>query len=404
MRKYARSLLAGIFVLFSGFSCNSQNEKEEGKEMNATDPANLKIFLCGDVMSGRGIDQALPQSVDPILYESYIKNARDYLKLAERASGNIDIPFSYDYIWGEALDVWKENSPQFKLINLETSITTHSEPWPGKGINYRMHPENVKILTTAGIDHCSLANNHTLDWGRPGLEETMITLETAGIAFSGVGKNEKEAKEPSVVEIKRGRLLIFSYGTPSSGVPGMWAAEPGLSGVNFLPGLNETQLNDIKSNVLTRKTPGDIAIFSVHWGGNWGYSISERQQDFAHRLIDEAGIDVVFGHSSHHPMGIEVYKGKLILYGAGDFINDYEGISGHREFRPELTLMYFPELEPATGRLKALKLVPMEIKKFRLNRAVPEDAQWLKRMLDREGGKLGTKVKMDEENNLWLEW
>ena len=127
----------------------------------------VKLFWCGDAMTGRGIDQALPTSVDSVLCESYVKDARDYLRLAEWENGNIKEPVTYNYVWGDALDVWKENAADLKLINLETSITTFSVPWPGKGIHYRIHPENVEVLKAAGIDHCSLANNHMLDWGRP---------------------------------------------------------------------------------------------------------------------------------------------------------------------------------------------------------------------------------------------
>jgi poly-gamma-glutamate synthesis protein (capsule biosynthesis protein) len=141
----------------------------------------------------------------------------------------------------------------------------------------------------------------------------------------------------------------------------------------------------------------------VHWGANWGYSIAKDQRDFAHQLIDEAGVDAIFGHSSHHPLGIEVYRNKLIIYGAGDFFNDYEGIEGHEEYRGELTLMYFPEFELDSGELVALKMFPMEIEKLRLNKASAEDREWLHTVLNREGQQFGTEVKTDGET-MYLEW
>ncbi len=387
--------------------CTSQNKQEKQEKMSYQDTissSRVKLFLCGDVMTGRGIDQALQENVDPILYESYVKDARDYLLLAEQENGPIKDPVSYKYIWGDAIKIWEENSPQFKIINLETSITTNADPWPGKGIHYRMHPENVKALSAAGIDHCSLANNHTLDWGRQGLLETINTLDNADIAYSGAGKNEQEAKKPSVLDIDNGRVLIFSYGSPGSGIPREWAAETGVSGVNYLPDLSKKTLEKIKINVDQVKQQQDIVIFSVHWGGNWGYQISEDKQKFAHQLIDMAGVDLVFGHSSHHPMGIEVYNEKLIIYGAGDFINDYEGISGHEDFRGELTLMYFPELDPGTGDLLSLKMIPMEIKNFKLHKAKANDAVWLEQVLDRESKKIGTSVRREADNSLRLDW
>ena len=389
-----------MFLMIFGMNCRSQSSEQS----MATKDKTVKLFLAGDVMTGRGIDQALPASVDPVLYESYVKDARDYLLLAERENGEIRTPVSYEYIWGDALQVWEQENPDLKLVNLETSITTHDEPWPNKGINYRMHPKNVEVLASAGVDHVRLANNHTLDWGRPGLLETMSTLDSADIRFSGVGLNENEAKEASVLETENGRVLVFSYGSPSSGIPYDWAAKNDISGVNFLPDFSEERVMEIAANITSEKEEGDLVVFSVHWGGNWGYDLAERQREFAHELIEKAGVDVIFGHSSHHPMGIEVYGDKLIIYGAGDFINDYEGIRGHEEYRGELTLMYFPELEVDSGRLKGLKMVPMRIENFKLNPATGEEAEWLQTVLSREGHKLGTEVLKEDDNSLWLEW
>lgn len=387
-----------LLTVFSLWSTAVAQEKKSHMERG-----KLKLFLCGDVMLGRGIDQALPHSVAPVLYESYVRDARDYIELAERENGQVNLPVSYKYIWGDALKAWKENKPDLKLINLETSITTYDIPWKGKGIHYRMHPRNVEALKVAGINHVSLANNHVLDWGRPGLKETLTSLQAAGIPFSGAGLNNEQAKEPSVFAEQSGRVLVFSYGAPSSGIPYDWAAENDLSGVNFLPSLNEDQIKNIKRNIENWKQPGDLVIFSIHWGGNWGYEVSSRQRSFVHKLIDEARVDVFYGHSSHHPLGIEVYKGKLVIYGAGDFINDYEGISGHEEYRSELSLMYFPEFSE-DGKLQAMKMVPMRIKNLQLHFANERDAVWLRNVLRNEGKNFGTSVRMEKDHSLWLEW
>ncbi len=400
MKNYQGVIILASLLLWAGTVAVSQNKEEKVGIENKT----IKLFLSGDVMTGRGIDQVLPTSVDPLLHESYVKDARDYVLLAERENGEIKQPVSYEYIWGDALKLWKQNAPDLKLINLETSITTSDQAWPGKGIHYRMHPENVKILTTAGIDQLSLANNHILDWGREGLEETMKILQAAGISFSGVGNNEKEATKASVLETEKGRVLVFSYGMPNSGVFDSWAAGTELSGLNYLPGMSEKEISRIKEDISRQKQAGDLIVLSVHWGGNWGYDISERQQEFAHQLIDQGIVDVIFGHSSHHPMGIEVYQNKLIIYGAGDFINDYEGISGQEEYRGDLSLMYFPEIDMNTGQLISLKMYPMQIKNFSLHHASKKDVKWLQKTLSREGKKLGTSINMDKENALWLQW
>ena len=103
------------------------------------------------------------------------------------------------------------------------------------------------------------------------------------------------------------------------------------------------------------REPGDVVVASIHWGSNWGYDVPATHTDFAHRLID-AGVDVVHGHSSHHPRPIEVYQGKLILYGCGDLIDDYEGIGGYQKYRDDLRLLYFATVSPGTGRMAACEV------------------------------------------------
>lgn len=316
----------------------------------------ITIFLCGDVMTGRGIDQIMGFSCEPDLYEPYVKDARDYLRLAEKANGPIPHPIQPSYIWGDALRELEAVRPDLRIINLETSITQNGSPWPDKGIHYRMHPKNVAVLTAAKIDICSLANNHILDWGYTGLLETIGTLRSANIKTAGAAKNRTEAQMAVIRNVSgKGKLIFFSYGSDTSGIPMDWAATDDRPGVNLLPDLSDQSILEIGEKSRALKRQGDIVILSIHWGGNWGYSIPDRHIEFAHKLVGQAGVDVIHGHSSHHVRGIEVYQGKLILYGCGDFLNDYEGISGYEKFRDDLGVMYFAEIDPRSGRLVHLE-------------------------------------------------
>jgi poly-gamma-glutamate capsule biosynthesis protein CapA/YwtB (metallophosphatase superfamily) len=152
------------------------------------------------------------------------------------------------------------------------------------------------------------------------------------------------------------------------------------------------------------KQPRTIVIASIHWGANWGYRVYPQERNFAHKLIDEAGVDIIHGHSSHHPKGIEVYHNKLILYGCGDFLNDYEGIGGYENFRSDLSLMYIAALEPSTGNLSSLEMTPTQLKLFRVNRATTNDGQFLKEMLNREGHRFGSYAKLNDDNTITLSW
>ena len=324
-------------------------------------------------MTGRGIDQVLPYPSDPRLYEEYADSALEYVALAERAHGLIRKPVDFSYIWGDALKEFERFVPDIRMMNLETSITTSGEYEP-KGINYRMHPANTPSLTAAGIDCCVVANNHVLDWGVPGLLETLANLRSAGIKTAGAGVNAAEALEPSIDSVGTARLLVFAAATMDSGVPRHWAAGESQPGVVLLPGLSVNETRQFAAGVLAARRPGDVVVISVHCGGNWGYQIPPEHREFAHSMIDAGAADVIHGHSSHHPKAIEIYHGRLILYGCGDFLNDYEGISGHEEYRSHLVLMYFVTVEPATGELRQLVMVPLETRRFRLRRASLPDA------------------------------
>jgi poly-gamma-glutamate capsule biosynthesis protein CapA/YwtB (metallophosphatase superfamily) len=364
----------------------------------------LRLFLCGDVMTGRGIDQILPHAGNPVLYERHMTSATGYVELAEEANGPIRKPVEYSYIWGDALAELARRKPQLRIINLETAVT-RSDDVADKAVNYRMQPDNIPCINAANIDCCTLANNHVLDWGYEGLAETLRVLKAADIEIAGAGMNLQQARAPALLPVPgKGRVLVFSFGSETSGIPQSWAATADKAGVNLLPDLSSETVRGIRDSIEQTKLTGDVAVLSIHWGGNWGYEVPREQLEFAHRLIDEAGVDIVHGHSSHHVKGMEVYKGKLVLYGCGDFLNDYEGITGYEAYRGDLVLMYFPSLDPSTGNLISLHMTPMQIKRFRLNRALDNDVLWLKNVLNREGKKFGTSVVLSADNTLMLGW
>jgi poly-gamma-glutamate capsule biosynthesis protein CapA/YwtB (metallophosphatase superfamily) len=365
---------------------------------------SLRLFLCGDVMIGRGIDQALPHPVDPVLYEPYVRDARDYVALAEKANGPIPRPLGFDYTWGDALAELEEASVDLRIVNLETAITSEETPWPDKEIHYRMHPLNIGCLSVARISTSALANNHILDWGYSGLSETLRSLDAIGIAHSGAGNNAEEAAAPAVLSIaNKARLLVFSFGSTTSGIPREWSATTSRPGVNLLDDLSDATAARVAEQMRHHQRPGDLLIASIHWGGNWGYDIPRQQITFAHRLIEE-GVAIVHGHSSHHAKAIEVFKNRLILYGCGDFLTDYEGISGYEKFRGDLALMYLVELNLQTGELWSAQLVPMKMRRFRLERTSAADAESLSNLLNKLGAPFDTRTRLNKDKSIMLEW
>jgi poly-gamma-glutamate synthesis protein (capsule biosynthesis protein) len=369
------------------------------------DPDTITLFLCGDVMTGRGLDQILPHPGDPRLHEPYARSASRYVELAEAENGPIPAPVDYSYPWGDALVELDRVAPDARIINLETAVTTSDRQWRGKGIHYRMHPGNLPCIAAAAVDCCVLANNHVIDWGFSGLRETLEVLKTAGIETAGAGLDAEEAATPATAEVGGGRrVLVFGFGTETSGIPRDWAARADRPGVNLLDDLSPSTVGRIADRLGGVKSEGSVVVASIHWGSNWGYTVPAAQREFAHRLIEEAGLDVVHGHSSHHFKGIEVHRGRPVLYGCGDFLNDYEGISGREEYRSDLALLYFPVIDSSTGRLSRLSLLPMRMRRFRLNRASKDDVEWVRDTLNREGERFGTWVEAGSAGDLELRW
>lgn len=364
----------------------------------------VSLLLCGDVMAGRGIDQILACPGSWQLHEPHVVDARLYVEFAEEAGGAIPRPVESSYIWGPLAEEFRRAPDQVNLINLETAVTTSDDFFPGKAVHYRMNPKNIGCLTEARIDCCALANNHILDWGIGGLRETLETLDRAGVKHAGAGLTLAAAEAPAILDAGIGRrVLVFGIGSWTSGIPSSWAASERRPGVNLLES-RSGWISRLRDQVREIRMPGDVVVVSIHWGGNWEDSVPEAERELAHRLVDEAGVDVIHGHSSHHVQGIEVYRERLILYGSGDLINDYEGIGGHEAFRPDLGLLYSARLDDSTGRLQELRMIPVRRARFQLHRASAPDAEWIQELLNREGEPWGTEAERDAEDRLRLRW
>ncbi|SDK43257.1 CapA family protein [Pseudomonas indica] len=364
---------------------------------------HLRLFLGGDLMTARGIDQILPNPGDPLLHEAYVTHAGDYVALAERRNGPIPRPVDFAYVWGVVPQVLARHRPDVSLVNLETAVTRGGWPQP-KGINYRMEPNNLPVLGAVKLDCCSLANNHVLDWGEAGLLDTLAALDHLGLGHAGAGVDRRSATAPAVLPVVGGRrLLVFAFATPDCGVPSEWSADDRQPGVAWLSELSPRSLNRIATRIRALKRPGDRVLVSLHWGGNWDFSIPTEQVRFAHGLIDEAGVDLVHGHSSHHVKGIEVYHRRLILYGCGDLLDDYEGIDGYASYRSDLGLLYFPSLD-AKGNLLSLLLYPTHQCRLSIQAAEDSDRVWLLDTLQRECARFGCSVIPTANDLFRLVW
>lgn len=340
------------------------------------------IFLCGDVMLGRGVDQIQKYKNDPDIYESYFKNAKQYVPLEMKSltEKNQGVPESY--VWGDLLTENLFQNSRLKIINLETSVTTSDTPMPGKEVLYKMHPSNIGVITSAKINYCHMANNHVMDWGLVGLIETIHTFKKlSNTRAGGIGLDLAEASAPTISYFNGSRILIFSYGDIDSGIPESWGATLTDPGLNLISVADPNTKVKVSLHISKYLEPDDFVIVSIHWGSNWGYQIESSHEVFAHYLIDNANVGIIHGHSSHHFRPIEIYNSGLIFYGCGDLINDYETIdfTEHATFLSDISIAYFPQYDVYHKFiLRGLTLVPytchnlqlIKISKSKLNEVI----------------------------------
>jgi poly-gamma-glutamate capsule biosynthesis protein CapA/YwtB (metallophosphatase superfamily) len=127
-----------------------------------------------------------------------------------------------------------------------------------------MNPENVPCLTAAGVDVCSLANNHILDWGYKGLEDTLATLERARIRYAGAGRDLARAEAPVVVEVPGKGRVVVAIGSPTSSIPLALRATAQRPGLHVTADFAEDGVLKIRERVEAVQQPGDVIVASVH--------------------------------------------------------------------------------------------------------------------------------------------
>jgi poly-gamma-glutamate capsule biosynthesis protein CapA/YwtB (metallophosphatase superfamily) len=249
---------------------------------------SLQLLLVGDCMLGRLVNEVLESAP------------------TERP-------------WGDTLSILR--SADWRLCNLECVISDRGKPWSAypKAFHFRSDAKNIAVLATAGMNAVSLANNHVLDYGYDALVEMLEILDRAGIVHGGAGRNYDEASRLATSEASGRKLglLAFTDNEPD------WEATADRPGVFYVPtDLADWRAKKLLNMIRESRKVVDLLIVSAHWGSNWGYSPPHEHVIFAHALVD-AGADIIFGHSCHVFRGIEFYKGRPILYGAGDFVDDY---------------------------------------------------------------------------------
>jgi poly-gamma-glutamate capsule biosynthesis protein CapA/YwtB (metallophosphatase superfamily) len=245
----------------------------------------MRIAFVGDVMLGRLVNEELARA-DPA------------------------------FPWGDTLPVLA--AADLRVGNLECVLADRGQPWPGKVFHFRSDSRNVESLLLAGIDVVSLANNHVLDYGVDAFEDMLSTLDRRGIRRAGAGRDREEARQAATW--RQDELTVGFIAVTDNEPDWEAGARPG---VYYLPiDLPDDHAGELLERVSKLRSEVDLLIVSAHWGGNWGVAVPAAHRVFAHALIG-AGADVVYGHSPHIVRAVEVYRGRPIIFSAGDFVDDY---------------------------------------------------------------------------------
>lgn len=322
----------------------------------------ITLALVGDVMLGRGVNEAL-RTLRP------------------------------EHLWGDVLPLL--NSVDLRIINLECAVTEHKQPWTHtpKVFHFRADPSVVEVLRVANVDGCSLANNHTLDFEEQGLLDTLQHLEAAGISYAGAGRNREEAAQPALLEARtdhirnRVALLAFTDNEPP------FAAGTDRPGTNYLPvSLEPTVLARVEAVVTTAREAGaDIVVFSNHWGPNMVQRPPDLFRRFARAVLDR-GADIYYGHSAHIFQGVEIYNSKPILYDTGDFIDDY---AIDPKLRNDWSFLFRISLKEA--KLRRLELFPVTLHYAQVESASGAEREAIFDRMERLSREMGTAFTRRED-------
>jgi poly-gamma-glutamate capsule biosynthesis protein CapA/YwtB (metallophosphatase superfamily) len=315
----------------------------------------ITLALTGDVMLGRGVAESLDHRMRP------------------------------EEPWGDVRPLLDD--ADLRIINLECAVTDNEQPWTRtpKVFHFRAPPSAIETLRTARIDACSLANNHTMDFEEQGLLDTLEHLDAAGIRHAGAGRNREEAADTAVLAVpsdptRRVALLAFTDNEPP------FAAGADWPGTNYLPvSLQPDVLLRVEKAVATVREMGvETVIFSNHWGPNMVRRPRELFRRFARAVIDR-GADIIYGHSAHVFQGVEIYRGKPIIYDTGDFIDDY---AVDPRMRNDWSFLFRVSLEE--GGFQRLELTPVKLSYARVDLAKGGEREKILDRMERLSAEMGT--------------
>lgn len=245
-------------------------------------------------------------------------------------TGPVTLAFGGDVHFEGELDAKVRNSPDTMLeaiaptlsaadvavVNLETAVTEGGVPSP-KEFNFAAPAQAFTALHAAGVDVASVANNHGMDFGRSGLEDTLSAAQDAGFPLIGAGRNAQEAYSPWITTVE-GRTVAVIGATQVLDTFALeaWVAGPDKPG---LASAKEQGIERLIAAVEEAETGADTVVVFLHWGREGDTCPLPRQPELAQELVS-AGADIVVGGHAHRLQGAGFLGDSYVAYGLGNFI------------------------------------------------------------------------------------
>ncbi len=269
---------------------------------------------------------------------------------------------------------------------LEGGIGTRGEPLRDKEHTFRSKPSAARGLANAGFDVVSLANPHIMDYGVEGFADTLEFLSWYGVKYVGGGMNLETAKKPLILTVKGIKVAFLAYYRGSEFDPAFAKEDK--------PGPAFPIYGELDREIAATKEQSDFVIVSMHWGVPAGESdgggVTNRQKLYARKLID-SGADVVLGQWLHTLQGIEIYKGKPVVYSLGDFI--------YGTYAKKLPIGYILKFVLSSGKSPNMEIIPLSTSDARTASYFPvvlrdQAAQDAIAILSKLSKELGTNIKI----------
>jgi Bacterial capsule synthesis protein PGA_cap len=329
---------------------------------------------------------------------SEISGLEEYLKGYYGSAPVVEVTMVGDIIPGRHVAEYmakKGVSWPFKLVaplvsradltigDLECPLTDRYEV-PYAGMEFVAPAETVKGIQMLGLDIAALANNHSTNFGRTALTDTIELLKENRIAYAGGGYDYDEAHHPAYLEVGGTTFAYLNYNSIKGSLDAS-ATEPGVAWINLQPWYPDSEQDfvTVESDIREASKQADVVIVGFHWSKEYVYEPNSSMVALARRACD-AGADMVIGQHPHSVQSLEYYDGKFIAYSLGNFIFD-------QRFSEQVRQGFFLNCGFTEGILTSLEMVP-----YRINNAcqtVPYEGSDGQPLLDKvlkvSGWKLG---------------